>query len=259
VAVTAGLKGTPQIAMGDALGSNIVNVALILGIVLCIGPIAVNWRESRREFYFALGTPFLIVFILLDGVFARWEAILCLGVFLGWLGLVLREALQNRRGTESSCTRREAILAILCSIAGMGCLVLAGQLIVEGASGVGRAFNMDPFLIGATMVAFGTSAPELATAVISKIRGHDEVGLGTILGSNIFNCLFIVGLTSTISPFAEPLEHVIASILFGLLAVLCLAPLGAKKLGRARGVVLLIVYVLSIAAAWALSKDLPAH
>jgi cation:H+ antiporter len=249
VAVTAALEGNPTIALGDALGSNIVNVALILGLVLCIGPLRFEWKTTRREFLVALFVPFLILFALLDGTFARWEAGLCLATFVGWLIFVVRDALHQRSMVVATMTTKQGLLAIVLGLAGLGVLVLAGHLIVSGASGIGQLLQMDPFLIGATMVAFGTSAPELATALVSKLRGHDEVGVGTILGSNIFNCLLIVGTTAMIRPFQQELRLILSSLVIGVVSVVMLTPLRQEKLGRGRGVVLLLLYALSIAVA----------
>lgn len=246
VAVTAASEGKSPIALGDALGSNIVNVALVLGLVLCIGPLRFDWRPYRREFLTALVVPFVLGVSLLDGRFARWEAILCLVLFAVWLGLVVRDAVRQRADIATTVTPRRGVIAALLGAVGLVFLVLAGRLIVSGASGVGAAVGLDPFLVGVTLVAFGTSAPELATAVIAKLRGHDEVGVGTILGSNIFNCLFIVGLTGLIGPFDEPLAHVLPSLLLGVVGVACLAPVRGPTLYRGRGLILLALYAGAI-------------
>jgi cation:H+ antiporter len=246
VAVTAASAGQTPIALGDALGSNLVNVALILGLVLCIGPLRFDWKPNRREFLFALLVPFLIGFFLVDGEMTRWEAGVALALFVGWLMLVSRDALRQRSDIPSTMTRNQGLLAIAFGVVGLGFLVLAGRLIVSGATGIGTALQLDPFLVGVTMVAFGTSAPEMATGLIAKFRGHDEVGIGTILGSNIFNCLFIVGLATSIAPFQEPLARVFPSLALGVMAVVCLAPVRGSTLGRRRGLLLLAIYALSI-------------
>lgn len=250
VAVTASLRGQTPVALGDALGSNIVNVALILGLVLCVGPLRFDWRPNRREFCYALAVPFVVLATLLDGRFTRWEGVFCLGVFAGWLYLVYHDARRQRSAVERTVGTRQGVIAEVFGGVGLSVLVLAGRLIVSGAAGVGTAFGLDPFLIGVTMVALGTSAPELATAVVAKLRGHDEVGVGTILGSNIFNCLFIVGLAGVIGPFEEPLAHALPSILFGGVAVACLAPVTGPTIGRPRGLLLLGLYAASIGFAW---------
>jgi len=126
---------------------------------------------------------------------------------------------------------------------GLGLLVAAGRLIVLGAQGIAAAFGLDAFVIGATLVAVGTSVPELTTALISRLRGHDEVGLRTILGSNIFNGLFIIGVAATISPIRVSWNEVAVSLLFGLVTVAVVFPGRGGIIGRGRGLVLLALYV----------------
>jgi cation:H+ antiporter len=125
-------------------------------------------------------------------------------------------------------------------------LVLAGRLVVSGATGIALSFGIEPFIIGATVVAFGTSAPEIATAVVAKLRGHDEVGLGTILGSNIFNCLFIVGIAATISPIRVQWREAVVALAFGFLALVAVYPRRDGSIDRARAPLLLLLYFLYV-------------
>ena len=255
VAVASAWQGSPQIALGDALGSNVVNVALILGLVLWLGPLPFDWLAVQRDYRYALVAPLLIGLIALDGHFAVWEGLGLLCVFASWLVLTYRAARDQRESSSTAAEHPHPWLASLLSLVGLGFLILAGNWIVSGGSEVGRWLGMSPYLIGATMVALGTSAPELATAVIAKLRGHDEVGVGTVLGSNIFNSLLIVGLACSISPFQQSTGSIVASLLFGLLSVLALWPDRHQRLGRWRGLLLLGLYVLSILAAWYTQGD----
>jgi cation:H+ antiporter len=122
-------------------------------------------------------------------------------------------------------------------------LILAGDLIVTGAKGIAVALGMDAFVIGATIVAIGTSVPELATTVISKLRGHDEVGLGTILGSNIFNGLFIISVAAVIHPITVGWRELALTLAVGLVALLFAYPPRGGFIRRSRGILLLLLYV----------------
>jgi len=133
---------------------------------------------------------------------------------------------------------------VLICVVGLVLLIAAGRLIVTGATGIARAFGIDEFVIGATIVAVGTSAPELATTLIAKLRGHDEVGLGTVLGSNIFNGLLIVAVATLISPIVVSWHEVAVALAFGLVAVVFTFPSRHGFIGRGRGVVLLVLYLL---------------
>ena len=132
--------------------------------------------------------------------------------------------------------------AWLMVLGGLLGLVLAGRLFVAGASGIAATLGVHPYVIGATVVALGTSLPELVTVVLSRWRGHDDVGLGTLLGSNLFNGLAIVGLTATIHPISAPLNELAAALLFGVLTVLLMKPRGGA-LSRRRGLALIGAYV----------------
>ena len=250
VAINSAIAGEPQIALGDALGSNVVNIGLVLGVLIVMGPISFIWALYRREFMTALAAPVILCLLRADGDFSRMDAIICLAVFCGWFFWVLRDALQARDGIEATSTGRQALIAVVFGVVGLFTLVLSGKLIVAGGTALGEMLGVSPFLIGVTIVAFGTSSPELATAVVSKLRGHDEVGIGTVLGSNVFNCLFIIGLAGAIHPFTQSVVAVLPSVIFGILTVLALVPIKGAVLGRNRGLVLLALYAGSIIAAW---------
>ena len=133
---------------------------------------------------------------------------------------------------------------VLSCVAGLALLVVAGNLIVAGARGIAISFDIDEFIIGATIVAVGTSVPELATTVIAKLRGHDEVGLGTILGSNIYNGIFIVAVAAIICPITVAWRQVAITLLFGLVALLVTYPTRKGFIERRRGVLLLVLYAV---------------
>lgn len=249
VALNAALADTPRIALGDALGSNIVNVALILAVALLIVPIAVPRDTLRRDFPTALVVPVLVAALLVDGLLSRIDGLLLLALFVGWLVAVIFEVRRQRGATaarvlgETNPTR-----AILEGVAGLALLIMAGRLIVSGATAIATAHGIDAFLIGATLVALGTSVPELATAIISGLKGHEEVGLGTILGSNIFNGLLIVGLTASISPIGISVQEVAPALILGLASVALTYPPPSGVIGRWRGLILLAVYAAYVIA-----------
>lgn len=252
VAITSATAGQPEIALGDALGSNVVNIGLVIGVLLTLGPVRFDWAKYRREYLTALFAPLLLLALLADGKLSRLNAGLMLTMFVVWLLCVLRDAFHQRDAVETTVTGQTALKATGMAVVGLAALILAGRLIVSGGVTLGAMLGISPFIVGVTVVAFGTSAPELATAVISKLRGHDEVGIGTVLGSNIFNCLFIVGLAGSIHPIGQSVASLIPSLVFGVLTVFTLTPFRGPDLGRGRAVTLLLLYAGSIlVAAWA--------
>jgi cation:H+ antiporter len=242
VSINSALHGTPRIALGDALGSNVVNVALILAAAILIAPITATRDTIKRDFPVALVVPVILATLLIDAVLSRLEGALLLGLFVGWLVAVVREARRQRSAAAAVLGERKPVRAVIEGAAGLALLILAGRLIVVGATGIAEAHGIDAFIIGATVVAVGTSVPELATAIISGIRGHEEVGLGTILGSNIFNGLFIIGVASSIAPIGITLKEVAPALILGLAAVALTYPPPSGRIERWRGAILLGVY-----------------
>jgi cation:H+ antiporter len=246
VSSLAALSGKPEIGLGDALGSNVVNLGLILGIALLFGPPPARFEEFRRDFVLALIVPALTMILALDGTLSRAEGMLLLALFALWLSLVVRQAIDHRReATADAGMPGRPWRAWLFLLAGLGGLVVAGRLFVTGASGIAVALGVDPYVIGATVVAIGTSLPELVTVLLSRLRGHDDVGLGTLLGSNLFNGLAIVGIAATIHPIDAPLAEVAAALASGMLTVVLILP-RAGALSRRRGFVLLAVYAVFV-------------
>jgi cation:H+ antiporter len=245
VSISAALAGTSPIALGDALGSNIVNVALILALVLVVSGIQSSHDSVRRDFPVALLIPLCTGFLFIDGRLSRFDGVLLLGLFLVWLVVTAIEARKQRSATDEVLGEHRRWLVVCSCTGGLALLVLAGNLIVAGAKGIALSFGMDYFMVGVTVVAIGTSTPELATAVIAKLRGHDEVGLGTILGSNIFNGLFVVPVAAMINPITVVVRHEVAlALVFGCVAVALTYPTRAGFIGRTRGALLLLLYGL---------------
>ncbi|MBN1567502.1 MAG: sodium:calcium antiporter [Acidobacteria bacterium] len=248
VAVNAAIAGKPQISLGDALGSNVVNVALILGIALLFSGVQSSRGSVKRDFRVAMLAPVIIGILFFDGKLSRLDGIVMLGMFVFWLTAVVVEAARQRKATAKAAARASGWKAALSCIFGLAFLVAAGNLIVTGARGIAVSFGISEFIIGETVVAIGTSMPELATTIIARLRGHDEVGLGTILGSNIFNGLFIIPVAAVICPIKVGLSEVTIALLFGLLAIVFTCPDKENFIRRSRGVILLAIYAAYLLA-----------
>jgi cation:H+ antiporter len=247
VSINAAMAGKPQIALGDALGSNFLNVALILALALVISGIQSPRDSVKRDFPVALLVPIITGVLFLDGELSRFDGLLMLIVFLVWLVAAFIEARKQRSAAEEVLGEHRGWLAVLSSVVGLAFLIAAGNLIVAGARGIAISSGIDEFIIGAVIVAVGTSVPELATTVIAKLRGYDEVSLGTILGSNIFNGLLIVAVAAIIYPITVNWREVAVTLVFGLVALLCTYPTRRGFIERRRGVLLLVLYAVYLA------------
>ncbi|QIN78406.1 sodium:calcium antiporter [Rubrobacter marinus] len=242
VAVNAALEDAPNIALGDALGSNVVNVALILGATLLFSAIRAPRDSVRRDLPVALLAPVVVGVTVFDGEMSRADGVVLLGLFVAWLVAITFEARKQRSVADEVLGERSGPRAALLCAAGLALLVAAGRLIVTSAEQIAPALGLDYFVVGATVVAAATGTPELAVALVSALRGHEEVGLGTILGSNVFNGLFVVGLVTVLSPFRVAVDEVAVGLVFGLVTVAATWPGRDGLLGRRRGASLLALY-----------------
>lgn len=252
VSSMAAYSGKPEIGLGDALGSNVVNIAMIFGLALLFGPVRADRRELARDFGLALMVPLLTLWLAADGALTRLEGGLLLLVFAGWLVAVVRIAARERAASADEAGRLPG--AVAYCVGGLLALIAAGRLFVDGASGIASAFGVDPYVIGVTLVAIGTSLPELVTVLLSRLRGHDEIGVGTLLGSNLFNGLAIVGVAASIHPIRTPVAEISVTIAFGVLAVIMMSPNQAGFIPRGRGVLLLACYAAFILATIAVGR-----
>lgn len=248
VALSSAPAGTPQLALGDAIGSNVVNVSLVLGLPLLIAGLAAPPGAIRRDLPVAFVAPLLTAGLLFDGRLSRIEAGVMLLLFLAWLVTTVLEARRRRDPTAVVLDSETPWITAARLLGGIVLLFAAGQLIVAGALGVARALGLDLYLVGALAVAVGTSAPEIATAVTAQLRRHGEITLGVILGSNIFNGLFIVPVAALIHPIEARFNEAVIGLGFGAVVTTLVYP-GAKGLmTRRRGAVLILLWLAYMVA-----------
>jgi cation:H+ antiporter len=257
VSVEAALKGLGGIAVGNVVGSNIANVLLILSVAALISPIAVRPEAIRRDGLFVLGATivFIAIAITADRL-AWWHGMLCLGLLAGTAVITYR---QERRGGTASGDLHAAeaeevqsvplnpALAAAMVAGGIGLLVLGGELMIGAAVNIARAFGVSEVVIGLTLVALGTSLPELVTSVVAAIRRHSDIALGNILGSNIYNVLGILGVASLIAPTAIPPEIARVEMWVMAAASLLLVPaMATGRVGRPLAAAMLAGYALYV-------------
>ncbi len=247
VAINAAADDRPEIALGDALGSNLVNIGLVVGLLLLAGT-SLTADLSRRDAWTGLGLTVTVGFLILDGEIARSEGFVLLFCFGVWISLLVRQSVEARDHEDDNIAvetigERRHGRSVLVSLVGLAFLIAAGRLLVIGAKGLGAELGLSTFVVGVVFVSLGTSLPELATVIAAKIRGHAELGFGTVLGSNIFNVSFIVGVAAVLTPIDVDRGDVAISLLFGaaMLPVL-LWRSRTTSFSRRRGVILLGMY-----------------
>ena len=248
--VNAALAGSPGLAIGNVVGSNIANILLILGLSALIAPIAVGARGFRRDALTLAAATLLIIGISMVSEFDRYIGaglLIALTAYLGWT--YFSEQKLEQATTEAVAVKQSSVV-IEIALAGIGLafLALGAKLLVSGSIGVAVAFGVSETLIGLTIVALGTSAPELVTSVMASIRGKSDLALGNIIGSNIFNLLGILGVTALVQPLSTP-DAIIQFdnwVMFAATAALILFGITKNKIERWEGGVLTMSYVAYI-------------
>src|SRR5665648_730197 len=248
VGINSAVEGSPEIALGDALGSNVVNVGLVLAIAIVLAPIRPRRADLNRDLPVALIAPLMTIGLAGDGTISRLDGGILLASFVGWLVVTIRQAVRERDATAAVLAEHDPRRITRDAVIGLVLLVMAGRLIVIAAKDIGTMLGWDTFTVGALLVAFGTSTPELATVVMARIRGHDEVSVGTVLGSNIFNGLLVIGCAAVISPIRVATGEVVVAVVVSVLTLLLILPSRSYRLGRGRGFALLGVYSAYLAS-----------
>lgn len=279
VSVAAALEGRTDLAVGNVVGSNIFNVAVILGVGACLCPLPCQAAFIKRETPIMIGVAALIPALALIGggraspagaAIMRWEGVLLLVGGLAYIVMLYRIARQEsaavraefeqgvvREESGEETRRRPLALDIVYIAAGIGLLVLGSDVLVAGASQIARAFGVSELVIGLTIVAMGTSLPELATTVIAAIRRQPDIAVGNVVGSCIMNVLWILGCTSAIRPL--PVSGEVMTRDIPVMVVLCLIswPLMAtgKRISRLEGGFLLALFAAYMV--WVVVSSLP--
>lgn len=201
--VVSALKGSTGLALGNIVGSNIFNSLLIVGAAAAVAPISISQATIIKDIPFALVASLLLTAVCLDGNLTRIDSLLLLIGFALFLAYTLQIARNGK--TEDSKTEKSQALwkSILFIIIGLGCLIVGSNLFVSGASTVAEQLGVSDAIIGLTIVAGGTSLPELATSIISARKGQSGIAIGNVVGSNVFNILAILGITGFISPMTN--------------------------------------------------------
>ena len=255
VSALAASQGNPGIALGNAYGSNITNIALILGVTALISPIAVHAQVLHKELPILTAVTALAAYQLWDGNITRLEAIVLLSVFGVLMTWTIWQEMQKK--PEALATETEDRLevedmplgrAIFWLVVGLLLLIVSSRFLVWGAVEIAHGFGISDIIIGLTIIAIGTSLPELASSIIAARKGEHDIALGNILGSNLFNTLAVVGIAGTISPMSVGPEIFYRDMLVMTLVTLSLFVFGygfrgQGRIGRVSGGLLLASYV----------------
>ena len=244
VSIASALKGNAGITIGNVVGSNIMNILVILGITAVITTIAVAKSTVRIEIpYMLFITALMMVFGYTDGTINFVEGILLWVAFIVYLVYLFRMAMKNKEVTEDDEEKKPVWMLLLLAVVGVVLVVKGSDVTVDAATKIAQAAGLTERIIGLTIVAFGTSLPELVTSVSAARKGKADIAIGNIVGSNIFNILFVVGTTALITPVIFEKTFLIDSVIAIAAGVLLwLGVFKDQKLKRPVGIVMLISY-----------------
>lgn len=256
VSVMAAIDGNPGLALGNAIGSNIVNIGLILGITALIAPIAVHSDVVRRELPVLLVVSLFAGVLFWNGALTRFESSLLLLGFMGLVSWTILTALRNRNDSLTgdvdhafSGPVMPLRRAVFWLVVGLLFLLVSSRLLVWGAVTVAQSLGISDLIIGLTIVALGTSLPELASSVMAARKGEHDIALGNIVGSNMFNILAVVGLAGVIRPMDDlapeifTRDWVTMMVVTVALFITAFGFRGAGRINRFEGAALLVLFV----------------
>ena len=243
VSITAAMGGSADITVGNIVGSNILNVLVILGLASAIVPVAVGKSTQKIDAPFMIAISAIFLALGWDGTITRLDGVVLLVLFASYIGYMIREALHSDE-TGDEIKDMKVWQMLLATAGGLALVVLGADVAVDAATELATIFGMSERFIGLTVVALGTSLPELFTSVTAARKGNADIAIGNIVGSNIFNILFVVGLSSMIInvPFA-PNFRIDMSVAVAASLFMWVASLKQKKLVRWHGFVMLAGYI----------------
>ena len=259
VSTSAAIAGSNEIALSNVIGSNIFNLLMVLGVCAIIKPIPIDNVIKKRDYPFSIITTVLLFAALAipmigkvsfgsvkmaDNVslVSRPIGIVLLVVFIGYIAYLIYDA-KKHPSKEEPTKVMTPLKSVIFIVLGIGLIVAGGHFVVESAKYIAAAFGMSETLIGLTVVALGTSLPELVTSIVASRKGENGLAVGNVVGSNIFNMLFILGVSSTIHPVAVNLASICDFIILIAVTVLCYIFAVTKKINRIEGVVMVLLYV----------------
>ena len=249
VSISASCSGANSMAVSNVVGSNIFNLLVVLGVCALIKPVGVTKDILRRDYPVSiLATVLFFVFLIFGNDIGRIESGIFILLMVGYMIWTVKSALKNRTPEQETTKKFNPVKCALFIILGAAAIVFGGNFVVDHASNLGAAMGMSETLIGLTICAVGTSLPELVTTIAAARKGETDMAMGNVIGSNIFNILFILGMSGVISPIEIAATEVTKTLIdSGFYIAVCLLAyifcLTAKKITRIEGGILAFLYV----------------
>lgn len=244
VSITAGLSGSNEIAIGNIVGSNIFNGMIVVGVCAMMGAFSVDRKLLKRDIPVSLGAALLLVIMMMDFTLSRVEGMILVILMVAYIIWTIKDALAARKNEPDQEVSYSISKSVIFIMIGLAMIILGGNLVVENASAIASIFGVSQNLIALTIVAIGTSLPELVTSITAARKGEHGLALGNAIGSNIFNILFILGFSVVLSPIKVVMESFYDSvILIGISIILFLFSATRKNFSKKEGFICVMVYL----------------
>ena len=246
VSITAGVQGSNEIAVSNVVGSNIFNMLVVVGVCAIMKEFKLDKTILKRDFPVNIvASVILLVMMLVGSIIGRLDGIIMLLLMIAYITWLVVSAIKNREESSDEIKTMSPVLSVVCIVGGLAAIIFGGDLVVDNATAIAQALGLSETFIGLTIVAIGTSLPELVTSVVASKKGENGLALGNVVGSNIFNLLFILGLSSSISPIPVDSRAIVNCVLLLTMTVamyvLCAS---RKKLGKVAGISMVSLYAI---------------
>lgn len=244
VSITAGLAGNSDISLGNIIGSNIFNLLMVIGVAALLRPVATHKDMLHRDLLWNIAVSVILFLFLLNGKISRPEGVLLLAGMAAYLFIIIRSAIRDRSGTEP-VRQLSVVRSVLYIIGGLIAIIFGGNLVVDNASLIAHSLGMSDTLVGLTIVAIGTSLPELMTSIVAAKKGDSGIALGNAVGSCIFNIMFILGISSVLTPINVAPELLIDTIILVVVCILILIFAKThRETSRREGLLCILCYLV---------------
>ena len=242
VSISAGLAGSNEIAVSNIVGSNIFNTLVVVGASALIRPFKADSQIVKRDLPVNFVVTIILYLFVIGGMLSRIEGLILLAGIITYITVMVRSALKNR--VEEEIEPISLSKAALFIALGLAAVVFGGDVVVDSATAIAKSLGLSETLIGLTIVAIGTSLPELVTSVVASRKGESGLALGNAIGSNIFNILFILGMSSTLMPIPVVSENITDTlVLIGICVLIYAFARFGEKIGRGKGLTMIAIYI----------------
>jgi len=247
VSISAGLQGSNEIALGNVIGSNLFNLLVVLGFCMLITQIPSSEETIKRDFPWNIIATVAIIaaIVLFDTKITRLEGIALLVLFVTYMSYLVYKTIKDRKPADEEIAEISLTKSLVFLIGGLAFVIVGGDLVVDSATVIAKSWGVSDALIGLTIIAMGTSLPELVTSIVAAKKNECDMAIGNVIGSNLFNLLFVLGMSATISPIAIDLTSGIlidAVVLLAVTVMMYIFSITGNKLQKLEGVAALLCY-----------------